>query len=508
MVASSRGLLPLKFIIILAMPTRRRSTQAALFLMALTAALFGRAAAYPFLSFDDNFYVTENPFVRAGLSLVGLRWAFLTDNGNYWHPLAIMSHMLDVQMFGLNAGSHHAISVLVHAAAVLMLFFTLRRLTGDLWPSLFAAAVFAVHPVQVESVAWIAERKTILAGLAMLISLWAYARYVALPSRSRFVAVWALFALSLMAKPSAVAFPIILMLVDFWPLKRNLSWRESLREKTCFFALSAASCVITRLTARYVTAVPLSVRLENTPVFYLRYLREALWPSNLSVFHPYPSTPSLTLGLTSALLLAILTTLLFTSRRRHPALLVGWLWFCASLAPTAGLVAVGAHSIADRFLYLPLIGLSIMAAWGLPGAVTLRPRAWGAAGAAVLLALLLVSRAQLGYWRDSVALFERAAAVEPDSALVQVQLGYAYFDAGAETEAVARYRKALTLEPDNFAAHNYLGIALAARGDLPGAVAELERAQAVAPDPALVTGNLAALRAAMAAGARPDVRRK
>jgi len=478
------------------MPIRRRWTQAGLFLAALTAAVYGRVASHGFVCFDDNFYVTENPLVRAGLSLAGLRWAFFTDNGNYWHPLAIVSHMLDVQMFGLNPSGHHLVSVLLHAAAVLVLFFALKRMTGDFWPSLFTAAVFAIHPVQVESVAWIAERKTILAGLAMLAALWAYAN-------GRLAAVAGLFAVSLMAKPSTVAFPLLLVLVDYWPLRRKLSWSASLREKLPLAALAAASCAATRLSSRYVTDVPLPYRLLNTPAFYLRYLGETLWPSGLSVFHPYPAAPRPWLGLGSALVLAAITAAVVRLRRRNPALMVGWLWFAASIAPMAGFIAVGAHSIADRFLYIPLIGLAIMAAWGLPAAFP-RPKAWGAA--AVLGALAFVTAAQLGYWKDSATLFERAAAVEPGSALVQTHLGFAYFERGELPAAIARYRRALELAPADFAARNYLGIALASQGDLPGAIEQLERAEAVAPDPAQVAGNLKALRAALAAGARPSVR--
>jgi tetratricopeptide (TPR) repeat protein len=487
------------------MPTRRRNTQAALFLAAFTAILFGRVATYPFVAFDDNFYVTENPFVRAGLSFAGLRWAFFTDSGNYWHPLAIVSHMLDVQLFGLNPAGHHLVSLLLHVAAVVVLFFTLKRLTGDFWPSLFTAAVFAIHPVQVESVAWIAERKTILAGLAMLAALWAYARHVERPSKGRLAAVAATFAVSLMSKPSAVAFPLLLVLVDYWPLRRKLSWTASLREKLPLAALAAASCVATRLSSRYVTGVPLGDRLLNTPVFYLRYLGEALWPSGLSVFHPYPLAPRPWLGLGAALILAGITAAVIRLRRKNPALAVGWLWFAASIAPMAGLVAVGAHSIADRFLYIPLIGLAIMAAWGLPAAFP-RPKACGTAGAAALGALIFVTAAQLSFWKDSVALFERAAAVEPDSALVQTHLGFAYFERGDLPAAIARYRRALELAPADFAARNYLGIALASEGDLRAAIEELTRAEAVAPDPAAVAGNLKTLRAALAAGARPAVR--
>lgn len=488
-----------------AMANRRRWTQAGLLLAALTTAVFGRVASHGFVCFDDNFYVTENPFVRGGLGLDGLRWAFFTDNGNYWHPLAIVSHMLDVQLFGLDPAGHHAVSVLLHLAAVLVLFLTLERMTGDFWPSAFTAAVFAVHPVQVESVAWIAERKTLLAALAMLTSLWLYARHAERPSRGRLAAAAAVFALSLMAKPSTVAFPILLLLVDRWPLRRGLTWSASLREKAAFIVLAAASCVATRLSARFVTGVPLGDRLLNSPVFYLRYLGETLWPSGLSVFHPYPAAPRPWAGLAAAALLAGITAVVIRLRRRNPALMTGWLWFAASIAPMAGLVAVGAHSIADRFLYLPLIGLAIMAAWGLPAAFP-RPKAWVAAGAAVVGALSLAASAQVSHWRDSIALFERAAAVEPGSALVQTHLGFAYFERGDLPAAIARFRRALELAPADFAARNYLGIALASQGDVRGAIRELTLAEAVAPDPALVSGNIEALKAALAAGVRPAVR--
>jgi tetratricopeptide (TPR) repeat protein len=471
----------------------RWAAAAAAALAAMVVLIYGRVAGFPFVWFDDNHYVLENPFVRAGLTLRGLRWAFLTDDGNYWHPLAFVSHMLDVQLFGLHAGAHHLVSAGLHLANALLLFSLLRALTRDTGRSAFVAAVFAAHPLQVESVAWVAERKTVLAAFLLLAALRAYASWARRGGARLYAAALACFALSLAAKPLGVALPALLLLLEYWPLAR-LRARPlfCLKAAAPFAALALASAALTRATARFVSPVPLSARLLNTPVFLVRYLGKAAWPSSLSVFYPYPdapASPALAGGCLAALL--ALTWAAARSSRRSPAALAGWLWFLACLLPVSGVVAVGAHSIADRFMYLPLAGLALAVAWLAP----LRGRAAAAAAAACVCALAAASAARVGDWRDGVSLFSAAARVQPASALVRMQLGFALFKDGRLPEAEDEYRKALELRPDYAEARQYLGVDLAAEGRLEEAAAQLRRALDDAPRTPLLRAQLESVEA-------------
>ena len=456
--------------------------------------IYGRVGGYPFVWFDDNHYVLENPFVRAGLTLRGLRWAFLTDDGNYWHPLAFVSHMLDVQLFGLHAGAHHLVSAGLHLANALLLYSLLRALTREAARPAFVAAVFAVHPLQVESVAWVAERKTVLAAFLLLLSLRAYAAWATRRGGpGLYAAALAAYALSLAAKPLGVAMPALLLLLEYWPLERLRSRTGAcLRAAAPFAVLAAASAAATRATALFVSAVPLSWRLLNTPGFLLRYLGKAVWPAPLSVFYPYPqapASPAMAAGCLAALL--ALTWAAARAARRAPAALVGWLWFLAAILPVSGLVAVGAHSVADRFMYLPLIGLALTAAWAFP----LKGRAAAVAGAACVCALAAAAFARVGDWRDGVTLFESAARAEPGSPLVRMQLGFALFKDGRLAEAEAQYREALELRPGYAQARQYLGVDLAAQGRLEESAAELRRALKDAPATPLLRGQLESVEA-------------
>lgn len=476
----------------------RASWRLAAWLLAAAAlAVFGPAVGSDFVHFDDNHYVTENPHVLGGLTWGGLNWAFATDNENYWHPLAFVSHMLDVELFGLDPWGHHLTSVLLHTANALLLFWALGAMTGDLWRSAFVACVFAVHPLQVEPVAWVAERKTVLAVFFLLLSLLAYVRHARRPSLWAYAAAAAAFLASLLSKPLGVFFPAALLALDYWPLRRAGSRRALFLEKVPLLLLAAASCAATLGSARYVSDIPLWVRAGHSAGFYLEYIGLILWPRGLAVFHPYPPDPPGALALAGAGFLAATAWLCWRLRRGQPFLAVGWCWYVGFLLPVVGLVAVGAHGLADRGAYLPLVGPALALAWAVrPPAATAAKTV--ALAAAALMGLCVASSRQLGHWSDSVSLFTRALRVAPQSELLHLHMGFSLFDRGSIEEAQAHYRRALALRPGYAQAHHYLGVSLATRGEVEGAIAQFERALELRPDLPLVRENLRTLRAAQA----------
>jgi Flp pilus assembly protein TadD len=410
--------------------------------------------------------------------------------------------MADVSAFGLDAGRHHLVSLALHAANALLLFAALLRLTGAFGRSLLVAALFAVHPLHVESVAWISERKDLLAGLFWMLGLLAWAEYARAPSRARYAAVFAAMALGLLAKPMLVTFPFVLLLLDRWPLGRAggpAAARRLVLEKAPLFALSAASCVLTLLAQRGgsavvpVDALPLPVRLANAPLAWAGYVGKAIFPARLAVLYPhsggFPGLPALA---ASAALLAALSVAAFLARRRAPAVPVGWLWFLGTLVPVIGIVQVGYQSMADRYAYIPLIGLYVAAAWGIPALLPDRHRrhAWALAVPAVL-ALAAATHVQAGNWRDTRTLFEHARAVVPENWLAECWLGRIEASEGNEERAAGRFRRALEILPGIPEAENGLGEILMRRGRTAEAVARFRSAVASRPGYAEAWANLA-----------------
>ncbi|MDD5628570.1 MAG: tetratricopeptide repeat protein [Elusimicrobia bacterium] len=467
----------------------------ALLLGALVFAVFWPALTHGFVNLDDWYYVTGNARVRGGLSLSFLGWALRAVEADNWYPLTFVSHALDVELFGLAPWGHHLTNLLLHAANAALLFLALRRMTRDAWRSAFAAAVFAVHPLQVESVAWVAERKNLLSSFFILAAVWGYARWAERPGRGRYAAVLLAFAAAVLSKAVAVVLPCLLLLLDYWPLGRwRRGWRALLAEKWPFFAAAAAAGTAALLHARLapLAELPLRLRLGNALVSCALYLRKALWPSGLSVHYPYYlDAITLPAVLAALLLLGAVTAAAVRLRSRRPALLAGWLWFLAALAPMSGLVQVGDRAMADHYAYLPLAGLAVMAAWALPAG---RATAW--AGAALLPVLMAGSGLQLRYWRDSVVLWQRALSVDPRDPVALRYLGLAFHEQGRYADAACEYRRALELDPGFAEAHNNLGAALAAQGDLAGAERHLRRALELAPDYAKARDNLARVQAA------------
>ena len=474
-------------------------------LAAWTALLYARVAGYPFLLFDDNRYLTENPQVKAGLTWGGVAWAFTTLHASNWHPLTWLSHMLDVRLFGLDPGAHHLVNVLFHVANTVLLFGVLSRMTGAPGRSLVVAALFAVHPLHVESVAWVAERKDVLSTFFGLLTLAAYVRYAEWPRLRRYLPVALAFALSLLAKPMWVTLPFLLLVLDWWPLRRvegsNLAaaaegpetWpappRRLVVEKLPLLALSAASSVATVVAQNRggsLTGMELGLwpRLANAVVSYARYLLETVWPYPLSIFYPYPvgGFPAWKV-IGSLALLGGLTALAVREARRMPWLLAGWLWFLGTLVPVIGLVQVGGQSMADRYTYMPIVGLFVAIVWtahrvagawrgGLPLA---------AAAVAVLVALSGATSVQLGHWSDHVRLFRHALEAGGESALVRGTLSEGLRRSGKLDEALVHARAAVRLDPHSARLWNNLGVSSLEKGQVEEAHWALQQALQIDP---------------------------
>jgi tetratricopeptide (TPR) repeat protein len=424
-------------------------------LVLAVAVVFGQTACYTFIPFDDPEYVYENPQIQDGITAHNVAWAFTTMHAHNWHPLTWISHMVDCQLYGLWAGGHHLTSVVLHAANAVLLFLVLRQMTQQLWPSALVAAVFAIHPLRVESVAWASERKDILSGLFFLLTLWAYTIYARRPfALLRYVAVVLLFALGLMAKPMLVTLPLVLLLLDYWPLDRfsRTKARTLVMEKCALLILAAAACVLTLIAQGDVVAaasakVPWPWRLANAAVAYASYLRQFFCPLNLAPFYPHPAD-KLPIGIIAASLAVLLaiTAGVLAVRRKRPYLIVGWLWYLGMLFPVIGLLQVGGQAMADRYTYLPQIGVAAAMAWGLDDLRRLwawRARATAAVSAMLLLAMALLAWLQTSYWSDGVCLWKHALACTPDNNLARTCLATALWTEGRTDEALVEYQAIL-----------------------------------------------------------------
>jgi len=473
---------------------------------ALLAALPYLAAGVnpSFIALDDVGYITENPQVRRGLSLQTALWALTSTEEANWYPLRRLSHLADVSLFGLDARGHHLVSVGWHAAAAALLFLALHRMTGTRWRSFVVAGLFAAHPLQVESVAWAAERSNVLAGFFFALTLLLWARYARHPSPWRYGAVFCSCALGLMAKPVLMTLPFVLLLLDFWPLGRLSRpgappWRVSaavigrrLLEKVPLLALAAASGAMAVYAHRQIGALqtfeafPVGVRFGNAALSYWRYLGKLLWPADLAVFYPHPGKDlHAAAALAAGLLLAAVTVAALLAARRRPWLAVGWLWYAGVLAPMSGIVQFGVHAMADRFAYLPSIGVFLVVVWlvaaDLPAPLR-RPALLGPAAVAALAALAISTAVQARYWKDDLTLFARALAVTPDNWLVENNLAYALLQRGRYEEARTRYERVLALEPKDLEARANLGLANRKLGRLDEALEVLHAALRFGPN--------------------------
>jgi len=491
----------------------RRAAFCAAVLILLTLLAYSRVPGHEFLSFDDEGFITGNSRIQSGLTLDAAAWAFTTFHESNWIPLTWLSHMMDVQVFGLEPSGHHLTSLALHVVNGILLFLVMKAMTGALWRSFLVAALFALHPLHVESVAWVSERRDVLSTFFWLLTMAAYLHYARAPGRKRYLIIVMAFVLGLLAKPMLVTLPFVLALLDYWPLNRlrrhvtspgTPSWHRSwfstelLMEKVPLLALSAASAVITYLAQqKHGAVVTLKIisfgsRLANAALSYCRYLWKMIWPHSLSAYYPHPdqSLPLWPAAL-SALLLVCLCTLVVWKRNR-PYLLVGWFWYVGTLLPVIGLVQIGNQAMADRYTYVPMIGISVMVAWGFSGpAARVRSR-WipGAAVALLLLALTLASRTQAGYWRSDSALFNHALEVDPDNFWAHYGIGNEYYRRGEYQNALESYRKSLSTAASFAGSQNNLGSTYLALGRYREALGPLHKAMALEPDSSDPYNNL------------------
>jgi protein O-mannosyl-transferase len=486
----------------------------ALFLIVLTLLVFARAGGLEFLSYDDNLYITDNQTVQNGLSWGNAAWAFTTMHAANWHPLTWLSLMLDVQLFGQRPGAIHLINVLFHAANVALLFLILLRMTGARWRSAFVAALFAIHPLHVESVAWVAERKDVLSVFFGLLTIMTYVRYVNRPAPTRYAWVVLAFILSLLSKPMLVTMPFLLLLLDYWPLGRiagrlrpfpesspapEASWTRLIMEKIPLIVLCAASSAVTVVAQKHGNALAedslsLGLRLANAAVGYVRYLGKTFWPGSFSVFYPHPG-PSLPTwqAVGAFLFLLLITTLVLLRLRQSPWLAVGWFWFMGTLVPVIGLVQVGAQSIADRYTYFPLIGVFLMIAWEAPEVskgLRIGPRALWIASSLVILVLAGLTWRQLGFWRNDETLFRHALSVTKNNCVAQASLAEALLRKGDLDEAYGYFQSTLRLCPKDEQSWYNLGVLQKDRGELPEAEYSFREALRLKPKYTMAWSNL------------------
>lgn len=490
-----------------------------LLLTAVTLAVFWQVQFNDFILYDDPAYVTLNPHVQSGLTGRGIFWALTTTDVSNWHPLMWLSLMLDFDLFRLNPAGYHWTNLLFHIANTILLFTVFRRMTEDIWRSALVAALFAIHPLHVESVAWISERKDVLSAFFWILTMWAYIRYTEHRGTGNYLMLIAAFVLGLMAKPMLVTLPFVLLLLDIWPLRRlpvpfkrfnktlpddvggrEIAWPHALWEKLPLFFLAFLSSIVTYSVQMSWEAVgslemfPLSIRIANALIAYVQYMMKLIWPTDLAFFYPYVVwwPPWVIAG--AAFLFAGLTLLILRMMGSRPYLAIGWLWYLGTLVPVIGVVQVGSQAMADRYTYIPLIGLFMMIAWGVPelfGNWRFRKMFLSVLSGVVLTVLALSSWQQVQYWRNSVTLFEHALSVTSGNYLAHNNLGVALSLAERTEEAVCHYSAALLIKPDYADAHNNLGVTLAVQGKFDEAIDHYTQALRISHDHEKARANLA-----------------
>jgi protein O-mannosyl-transferase len=526
------------------MLTKHRSFWICLVLTLATTAVFWQVFTSDFINYDDPDYVYENPNIQAGITPKAIKWAITTGYASNWHPLTWLSHMLDWQLFGSKPAGHHLVNLIFHIANTLLLFIVLKQMTHRLWPSAFVAALFALHPLHVESVAWVAERKDVLSTFFWMLTMWAYVRFVGRPKIAGYLLVVVFFALGLMSKPMLVTLPFVLLLLDYWPLDRLGSGRSKagskyslpylLIEKVPLFAMALASCIVTFIIQRKGGAMyewedyGLPIRLANASISYLQYIIKMIWPTRLTMFYPHPGQNiSILYAVISAVLLLAVTILVFRFARNYRYLVTGWFWYLGTLVPVIGLVQVGGQALADRYSYITLTGLFIIIALGLPellGKWPHRKIALWASSLIVLSALAVCAHLQQRYWKNTLTLCEHALKVtdnnyeahfciapmlleqgrieeairhnteavriNPNHAKAINNLGVALHRAGRIDEAIYYFKRVLEIKPGLTDAHFNLAATLAAKGDFEEAAAEYRKVLSAMPDDANALNNL------------------
>ncbi len=481
-----------------------------LFLAVASLVVYLQVTNCDFVNYDDELYLTENPNIKAGLTSESIIWAFTTGYASNWHPLTWLSHMLDIDLYGLNPMGHHWTNLQIHIVNTVLLFLFLRWMTGAIWKSAFVAALFAIHPLHVESVAWIAERKDVLCAFFWILSMLAYVGYVRHPKKRYYLLLVILFALGLMSKPMIVTLPFALLLLDFWPLDRfrSINYEQKINvfrvlitliwEKIPLFVLSAISCFITFFVQRHggavasIEAFPLNARVANSIVSYTSYIGKMIWPLHLAVLYPLREW-HLGQVLISGLLFLFLSILAIRAWRRFPYVTVGWLWYLGTLVPVIGLVQVGAQSMADRYTYIPLIGLFIIIAWGMAD-ISVKWRrqriVLSIFSGVMFLFFMIYAWFQVGYWKNGITLFAHAIKVTHNNSIAYCELGHALDRHGKHDEAIRHYLKSLQINPYYTEAHYELGVTLKEQGNSTAAARHYLEALQINPNHVKAHNNL------------------
>jgi len=468
-----------------------------LFLGLIALVVYWQVINHEFINYDDPTYVTDNHHVQAGLTLESLTWSFgFTREGTYWHPLTWLSHILDCQLYGLNPGMHHLTNLILHMASSIFLFLVLGRMTGALWKSAFVAALFALHPLNVDSVAWVAERKNVLSTFFWMLTMLTYAYYSKRPNPYKYLLTFFCFALGLLAKPMLVTLPFVLLLLDYWPLGRLRSptipsaFRLAL-EKVPFFVLSGVGIYLSASSVEGLGTVipmelrPMELRVANALVSYVSYIGKMIWPQGLAIHYPYPDMVPIWKATCAGLFLVLVSLVVLPAIKRKPYLSVGWLWFLGTLVPVTGLVQVGLWpAMADRWAYVPLIGLFIMIAWGVCDLVARwshKKTVLASLSLAILLVLMILSWTQVRYWKNSISLFEHALNVTSNNCFAHTRLALDLANQGRLTEAIRHFFEALLINPGYANAHNGLGSALTKQGRMDEAIRHFYEALRIDP---------------------------
>ena len=503
---------------------RRKEIIICLFLVIATLAVYWQVTNHEFLNYDDDIYITKNHHVRAGLTLEGIAWSFTAKDTGNWHPLTWVSHMLDVQLYGMNSGQHHMTNLLFHIVNTLLLFLVFKRMTGHLCRSGFIAALFALHPLHVESVAWVAERKDVLCAFFWMLTMYSYVRYVEHPEANRYFLVLLFFMMGLMAKPMIVTLPFALLLMDYWPLGRiqesgssgqwtvvgeqwsgmlpgvqTASFTRLFLEKAPLFLLAAASSIVTlhvqqsggAMTA--LNVLPMDVRIGNALVSYAGYLGKMFWPHEMAVLYPHPGELPLWQIVVACLLLISISLLAISTAKRRPWFVVGWLWYIGTLVPVIGLVQVGMQAMADRYTYVPLIGIFIVIAWSVPELASGRSHKkilLTTLAIIYLSVLMTVTYKQVRYWENSTALFKHTLNVTANNYIAHDKLGEALAEQNRTVEAIRHYSEALRIKPDFVQAYLHIGVAHASLGNSEDAVYYYNKALQIKPNYEKAHNNL------------------
>jgi protein O-mannosyl-transferase len=466
-------------------------------LAVVTLAVYWQVNQYDFVNIDDNVYVYQNIHIQSGITLNGFRWAFSTTTSRLWNPMIWLSLMFDYQLYGLNAGGYHLTNLILHIMSSLLLFWLFNRMTGAIWKSAFVAGLFALHPLHVESVAWVSERKDVLSAFFWMLTLCLYVYYTEKPVTRRYLLVISSFVLALISKPMVITLPIIMILLDYWPLKRFESKKDSLllwqlREKTPFLILSAVVAIISIYTMHdpSIEYFSLISRFANAPVSFVTYLEKTFWPHDMAVFYPFSNQLPVWKVLGSILLILLISIAAIAMIKRMPFLFVGWLWYALTLLPVIGIIQNGEYAMADRYTYLPSIGIAVMLAWGTPFTIKSEHtrKILFPTTIAFLVFLSLLSWAQCHYWKNSIELFSHTLLVTKDNFFAHNNLGFALCAEGKVEEAIDNYNKALHIKP-NVSSYNHRGIAYAILSQYQRAIEDFNQAIRLKPNYAEAYNN-------------------